>query len=209
MLGWSPGPARRGAPPAAASGGRAVLACSRTPPRSGAGCWRPKTATPAVVRVRAAATATSGFSLASHIIWITPWARAVTATGTAPAAGEFVMKRAVCAMRAAGIAAEVSRASSGQSAAADGASPRRTSRSRSRCCPRDRRLSTVPTGQPSRRATSSAHRAPRRQTASRCHGARLKDLARSSACLPIPAYQSQHARTGKILPAFFQKMENG
>ena len=69
--------------------------------------------------------------------------------------GRTVTNRAACLKSPAGIAAEASRAISAQSAAAAGASPRRTSRSRSRCRPRDRRLSTVPTGQPSRRAASS------------------------------------------------------
>ena len=101
------------------------------------------------MRIRAAATAASGFSLASHIIWITPSARAVTAAGMAPAAGELVTNRPVFLMTAAGIAAEASRAISAQNA-------RRPERARaapggpSRCRPRDRRLSTVPTGQPSR-----------------------------------------------------------
>src|SRR5262249_19894826 len=88
------------APPAPAVGGGAVLACPRAP--SGAGCWRPWTATPAVARMRAAAMAASGLNLASNIIWITPSARAATAIGTAPAAGEHVTNRAECLMNAAG-----------------------------------------------------------------------------------------------------------
>src|SRR3954454_12954277 len=74
--------------PFAALAGRSTpWAGARSRAPSCAGCWRPWTATPAVARIRAAATATSGFGLASQVISITPSARAVTAAGTAPAAG--------------------------------------------------------------------------------------------------------------------------
>src|SRR5262245_26956234 len=99
-MAWLAATSGAAALPAPDVGGGVVLACSRVP--SGEGCWRPWTATPAVPRIRAAATATSGFGLASRIIWITPPARAVTATGTAPAAGGIVTNRAACLMSDAG-----------------------------------------------------------------------------------------------------------
>src|SRR5690242_1649034 len=82
------------APPATTVGGVAVLPCSRAP--SGAGCWRPSTVTPAVARIRAAAMATSGFGRAGHFIWITPSARAATATRHGDGRRKYVTNRYEC-----------------------------------------------------------------------------------------------------------------
>ena len=121
--------------------------------REAAGCWRPWTAKPAVARIRAAATAASGFNFASHISLITPWARAATAAGMGAGRGRTChdFLRGLFDDAAAGIAAEASRPSRPK------VLPRRPERARRRTkrraaasCPRDRRLSTVPTGQPSR-----------------------------------------------------------
>ena len=66
-----------------------------------------------------------------------------------------VAARTVDCRRARGTAAWTSPERAAASPAEVGASPRRASRSRSRCRPRASRLSTVPTGQPRRRAACS------------------------------------------------------
>ena len=93
----------------------------------------------------------------------TPWARATTDAGTTPAAGVpaaiFIAAGMTERANADGTAASADRPAVKSPAA--GASPRPTSRRRSRARARDNRARTVPWAQPSRRAAAAVVRPSR------------------------------------------------